>query len=90
MISPRFSKICTEATSGRAPRFTVSSTQASTTRSMSATAMRARVRSWRGEKQSTRQTPDFAFGDDQPVLDPLRRRIGRSAAKSLSKTKVCL
>ena len=73
MISPRFSKICTERIRPT-PSVIVCSTQASTTRSMSATAIMAIVRSWRGEKHSTRQTPDSPSATRRPLSV---RRVGR-------------
>ena len=50
---------------------------------------RPSVRSWRGEKQTTRQDPALALGAQQPVVELRRCDVsGRSAAKSFVKTNV--
>jgi hypothetical protein len=88
IIAPRFSKICTARMLSCASSLMNSSRQSATTLAMSSTLMRASVRSCRGEKQTTRQTPDSPSATSRPdSFMPSVAAIGCSAAKSLSKAK---
>jgi len=57
MSAPRFSKICTCFTQGASPNSWYCCVHTSTTRFTSSCFMRGMVRSWRGEKHTTRQIP---------------------------------
>jgi hypothetical protein len=60
------------------------------TASMSGSASWARVRSWRGEKQTTRQVPRTGSTRNRGSTSATSAcASGASAAKSLSKVNVC-
>ena len=74
---------------GSAPIVSTSRAQASTTGRMAGASISARVRSWRGEKQSTRQRPVAGSATSRPPsFTGATGLSGRRAAKSLSKAKV--
>ena len=77
IMAPRFSKICTWRISGMAPSSANWSAQTSTTRRRSAGSMLAMVRLWRGEKQTTRQSPGSGSTISSPSCSKrVERRIG--------------
>ena len=89
IIAPRFSKICTQRISSSAPSARYSSVHTLTTGSISSTDIRASVRSWRGEKQTTRQRPlSLSATINPPRSTASPRASARNAGKSLAKTKV--
>ncbi len=86
MASPRFSKTCTQRFC--APSSVDCVAQRSTTSRTPAGGMSVSVRSWRGEKHRTRQVPVSASATRRPSARCSSPASGRSAAKSLVKTKV--
>jgi hypothetical protein len=89
IIAPLFSKTWTYRMEGSAPRTVVSSAQTSTTGRMSPGAIRARVRSWRGEKHTTRHRPVAGSETRSPPPSVAGAALaGRRAGKSLSNTYV--
>ena len=66
----------------------VCSAQTSTMRRISGSLMPASVRSWRGEKQTTRQVPRVPSARNSPADTRASDVSGRSAAKSLVNTNV--
>ena len=74
---------------GSLPSVSNSAAHASTTGRISGVAISASVRSWRGEKQSTRQRPVAGSATRRPLSSAGRASLpGSSAGKSLSKANV--
>jgi hypothetical protein len=89
IIAPRFSKIVAYAIHGTAARARNSPIHASITARIADASMRGSVRSWRGEKQTTRQRPRSDCAFNSPLSAVANAGVdGTSAPKSLSKANV--
>jgi hypothetical protein len=86
MISPLFSKACTQRC--WPPSAAVARPKVSSTSSIARGGSSARLRSWRGEKQTTWQVPATDSVASSGSATAARAVSGRSAAKSFSNTNV--
>src|SRR5271165_907756 len=81
IMAPRFSKICTCWTQSRAASEENCSVQTSTTSRNSTSDMRGIVRSWRGEKHTTRHNPASVSATRNPAsFSAICGALGSSAA----------